>query len=203
MLLPDFKIKEYILNGKIVVDPFDEKMVGPGSLDIRLGYTFRVFKNLDTEALDVRNCEEETLFRTETKNYVIHHGKYSDLYILKSDKIPILIHPGEFILASIYEYVKLPNNIAAQIHGRSSIARLGLLIHTSAGWVDPGFAGHLTLEIINVNRIPIKLYPLTKIAQLTFYEVEPVEIPYDKRKSSKYVNEDGATFSRISWDFKV
>ncbi len=141
--------------------------------------------------------------KVETKDYVVHHGKLSDLYILKSDKVPIIIHPGEFILADVYEYVKLPNNIAAQIHGRSSIARLGLLVHTSAGWVDPGYAGHLTLELINVNKIPIKIYPLTKVAQLVFFETEEVETPYHMRKSSKYVEEEGATFSRISQDFKI
>ncbi len=201
MLLNDKKIKEYIKSGKIVVDPFDENLVGPSSLDIRIGFKFRVFKTINMEVLDIMNYNDDVLYRIEDKNYTIHVGKYSDLYILKNENTPIVIHPGEFILASVYEYIRLPKNIAAQIHGRSSIGRLGLLIHTSAGWIDPGYGGHLTLEIINVNKFPIKIYPLTKVGQIVFYEIEDVEIPYDQRKSSKYMNEEGATYSLISRDF--
>jgi dCTP deaminase len=202
MILNDKKIKEYIKSRKIVVEPFDENLVGPSSLDIRLGYKFRVFKSLEMEAIDIKDYEEDIYTRIDTENYIIHVGKYSDLYIIKNDSIPIIIHPGEFILASVYEYIELPDNIVGQIHGRSSIGRLGLLVHTSAGYVDPGYKGNLTLEIINVNKIPIKLYPKTKTAQIVFFETEPVEIPYDKRKESKYVGEEGATQSLISKDFK-
>jgi len=201
MILNDKKIKEYIKNKKIIVEPFDEKNVGPSSLDLRLGFKFRVFKNVDIEAIDPKTYDDLVLFRTETEKYIMHHGMFSDLYILKNPDCPIIIHPGEFILASIYEYIKLPNNIAAQIQGRSSLARLGLIIHTSAGWVDPGYSGHLTLEIVNVNKIPIKIYPLMKIAQITFFEIEEVEVPYDKRSTSKYINEEGATESKIRKDF--
>jgi len=201
MLLNDRKIKEYVKSGKIIVEPFEEENVGPSSLDIRLGFKFRVFKNVDREAIDPKNYEDTVLFRTETEKYTIHHGIFSDLYILKNSEYPIIVHPGEFILASIYEYIKLPSNIAAQIQGRSSLARLGLIIHTSAGWIDPGYAGYITLEIVNVNKVPIKLYPLMKVAQISFFEIEEAETPYDKRKSSKYINEEGATESRIRMDF--
>ena len=203
MLLSDKKIKEYIKNKKIIVDPFDESLIGPASLDLRLDFKFRVFKNIDIEAIDPKEYKDEVIFRTETDRYIIHHGKYSDLYILKSPNIPFIVHPGEFVLASIYEYIKLPNDIAAQIQGRSSFARLGLIIHTSAGWVDPGYSGHLTLEIVNVNKIPIKLYPMMRIAQISFFELESVETPYDARKNSKYVDEEGATASRIYKDFET
>ena len=201
MILVDKKIREYIKGGKIKVEPFDENMIGPASLDIRLGNKFRVFKTLEKEVIDVRDYYDDVYTRVETKDYIIHIGKYSDLYILKNDNVPIIIHPGEFILASVYEYVELPDNIVGQIHGRSSIGRLGLIIHTSAGYVDPGYKGYLTLEIINVNKVPIKIYPKTKVAQIVFIETESSEVPYDKRKGSKYLNEEGATGSLISKDF--
>jgi dCTP deaminase len=201
MILVDKKIREYIKGGKIKVEPFDENMIGPASLDIRLGYKFRVFKTLEKEVIDVKDYYDDIYTRVETKDYIIHIGKYSDLYILKNDNVPIIIHPGEFILASVYEYIELPDNIVGQIHGRSSIGRLGLIIHTSAGYVDPGYKGYLTLEIINVNKVPIKIYPKTKVAQIVFIETESSEVPYDKRKGSKYLNEEGATESLISKDF--
>ncbi len=201
-LLPDKKIREYIKEGKIVVKPFEESLVGPASYDVRLGYRFRVFKGSNLEVIDVREFKEEFKGKIEEEDRVIERHKYSDVVVLKSSESPFIIHPGEFILASIYEYVELPPNIAAQIQGRSSIARLGLLVHTSAGWVDPGYKGHLTLEIVNVNRVPVKLYPLMKIAQLQFFELEEnVEIPYNQRKLSKYIGEKGATESKISLDF--
>lgn len=124
------------------------------------------------------------------------------MYIAKNENVPVIIHSKEFVLASVYEYVKLPDNIAAQISGRSSLARLGIFVHTSAGWIDPGYSGHLTLEIYNANKIPIKIYPMTRIAQITFFEIEPVEMPYDRRASSKYVEEEGANYSKISEEFK-
>jgi len=201
MILVDKKIKEYIKGGKIKVEPFDGNMIGPASLDIRLGNKFRVFKTLEKEVIDVRDYYDDVYTRVETKDYIIHIGKYSDLYILKNDNVPIIIHPGEFILASVYEYIELPDNIVGQIHGRSSIGRLGLIVHTSAGYVDPGYRGYLTLEIINVNKVPIKIYPKTKVAQIVFIETESAEVPYDKRKGSKYLNEEGATESLISKDF--
>lgn len=201
-MLNDKKIKQYINDGKIKIEPFDESLVGPASIDVRLGFKFRVFKNTNTEVLDVKNYEDEPIFRERTKDYTIHVGRYSDLYIFDSPEKGFVIHPGEFILASIYEYIELPDNIAAQIHGRSSIGRLGLFVHTSAGWIDPGYKGHLTLEIYNVNKIPIKVYPLMKIAQIVFFEIESVEVPYNLRKGSKYVDEEGAQYSKITEDYK-
>jgi len=201
-LLSDKKIKEYVKKGIIKIEPFDENSVGPSSYDVRLGYRFRIFKNRNIEAIDIKNYKENFLFRKENKDEIIESYTTSDLIILKNPEKYIVIHPGEFILASVYEYIELPDNIAAQIQGRSSIARLGLIIHTSAGWIDPGYAGHLTLEIINVNKMPIKLYPLIKIAQIQFFELEEKsEEPYNKRKNSKYYKEEGATESRISIDF--
>jgi len=201
-LLSDKKIKEYVRKGKIVIKPYREEQVGPSSYDVRLGYRFRVFVPKNVEIIDIKSYKEELVGKIENEREILEVYKYSQVVNLKSNSY-FIIHPGELILASVYEYIKLPPNIAAQIQGRSSIARLGLLIHTSAGWVDPGYEGHLTLEIVNLNKIPVKIYPLMRIAQLQFFELEEdVEIPYNKRKSSKYVKEKGATESRIYLDFK-
>jgi len=201
-LLSDKKIKEYVKKGLISIVPFEESQVGPSSYDLRLGFKFRVFKNIGEAFIDPKKFNDELIDKKETEEYIIYNYKHTDLYQLKNENSIFVIHPNEFVLASVYEYIKLSDNIAAQIQGRSSFARLGLIIHTSAGWVDPGYSGHLTLEMVNVNKKPIILRPLMKIAQISFFEVEDVEIPYYKRKSSKYVEEDGATSSKISKDFE-
>ena len=200
MILSDAKIREYIRSGRIVVDPFDENLIGPASLDVRLGFKFRIFRPERTEIIDIRNYRESLISGEDREDRVVRHYTYSELVELKSPDAYFVIHPNEFVLASVYEYVKLPKDIAAVLHGRSSFARLGLLIHTSAGWVDPGYAGHLTLEIYNVNSMPIKLYPLTPIANLIFMSVEDVEAGYGER-GGKYYNEEGASPSLIYRDF--
>ncbi len=201
MILPDWKIRKYVKGGKIRVEPFDEKLVGPASLDVRLGFRFRTFRTGFLDYIDVRSFKDELLSKEEYEDHILERYRYSDVVVIKDPNRPFIIHPNEFVLASIYEYVGLPEDISAQINGRSSIARLGLLVHTSAGWVDPGYEGHLTLEILNVSSVPVRLYPLTPVAQLTFFEMEPAEVPYNKRKKSKYVKEKGATQSKISEDF--
>ncbi|MEM5882383.1 MAG: dCTP deaminase, partial [Candidatus Aenigmatarchaeota archaeon] len=149
-----------------------------------------------------KSFNDELISKEESEDSIIYHYKYTDLFQLKSENSVFVIHPYEFVLASIYEYIKLSDNIAAQIQGRSSFARLGLIIHTSAGWIDPGYSGYLTLEMFNVNKKPIVLRPLMKIAQISFFEVNSVEVPYYKRKTSKYMNEEGAESSKISKDFE-
>ncbi|MFH7903683.1 MAG: dCTP deaminase [Candidatus Aenigmatarchaeota archaeon] len=202
MLLSDKKIKEYVKQGKIIIVPFEESQVGPSSYDLRLGFKFRVFKNFGEAVIDPKNFNDVLIDKKETDEYIVYNYKYTDLFQLKSENSSFVLHPNEFALASVYEYIKLSDNIAAQIQGRSSFARLGLLVHTSAGWVDPGYSGHLTLELYNVNKKPIILRPLMKIAQISFFELDEVETPYYKRKSSKYVEEEGATSSKIHKDFE-
>ena len=201
-LLSDKKIKEYVKKGIISIVPFEESQVGPSSYDLRLGFKFRVFKNVGEAFIDPKKFNDELIDKKETEEYIVYNYKYTDLYQLKNENSIFVIHPNEFVLASVYEYIKLSDNIAAQIQGRSSFARLGLIVHTSAGWVDPGYAGYLTLELVNVNKKPIILRPLMKIAQISFFEVEDVEVPYYKRKSSKYFEEEGATSSKIYKDFE-
>lgn len=202
MLLSDKKIREYIKSGKITIIPFEESQLGPSSYDLRFGFKFRIFKNTAEAFIDPKKFNDEMIGKTENEEYILYHYKYTDLFQLKSENSIFVIHPNEFVLASVFEYIKLADNIAAQIQGRSSFARLGLLAHTSAGWVDPGYSGHLTLELYNANKKPIILRPLMKIAQISFFELDEVEIPYHKRKSSKYVEEDGASSSRIIKDFE-
>ncbi len=199
-LLPDWKIEEYIKSGKIVVKPFDPSLIGPASLDIRLGNRFRVFKSENLEVIDPFTFREEKLTEIVEEDRKIEIYKHSEVVVIEDGYF--VLHPNEFVLASIYEYIELPPFIAAQLNGRSSIARLGIVVHTSAGWVDPGYRGHLTLELINVNNVPVKLRPGMKVAQLTFFELEKVRTPYNVRPGSKYVDEPGATESRFSFDNK-
>jgi dCTP deaminase len=159
MLLSDRDIKDLIKKGEIIVEPFDENLVQPCSLDIRLGNEFRIFESHNIPYIDPKEPD-----------------KYSKL--IKCEDY-IIIHPGEFVLGRTLEYIKLPNHIAATLEGRSSLGRMGIIIHATAGFVDPGFEGTLTLEISNLSNLPVKLYPGMKIGQLAFYKLSsPCEKPY-------------------------
>lgn len=186
MLLSDITIRELIRKGEIVVEPFDESLIGPSSIDLRLGHEFVFFDRTRIEAIDPKKPVDDCL----EKIYV------------EGDK-PLILHPGQFVVASTLEYIKLPPYISARIEGRSSIARLGVIVHSTGGFVDAGFEGQLTLEMSNINIVPIKLYPKMKIAQLAFFlQDRPSEVPYNKRKTSKYIRQRGPTPSRIYLDFK-
>ncbi len=185
MILSDRTILRLIREGKIVIEPFDESLIGPSSIDLRLGDEFVVFERTKLSVIDPKTPIEEYTKR------------------IKVDKSEgFVIHPGEFVLATTLEYIKLPDDIAARIEGRSSIARLGLIVHSTGGFVDAGFEGQLTLEMSNINRIPIKVYPGMRIAQLAFIKQDsPSEVPYWKRKGSKYIKQRGPTPSKIHLDF--
>jgi len=185
MLLCDHTIRQLIARGEIVIEPFDESLVGPSSIDLRLGNEFRVFERTRIDAIDPRKPIEEL----------------TKLIVIKDDEA-FVIHPGEFVLATTLEYIKLPNYIAARIEGRSSLARLGIVVHSTGGFVDAGFEGQLTLEMSNLNQVPVKLYPGMRIAQLAFIiQDRPSEVPYGKRKTSKYYKQRGPTPSMIYKDF--
>ncbi len=201
-ILSDRDIKERIKEGSIVIEPLDlDEQLGPSSLDLRLGNKFRVFKHAHVDIIDPKNYDDSLL-----REYVLQRGKvkvqeytYTTLYI--SDE-PFIIHPGEFVLASTLERVKIPYDITARLEGRSSLGRLGLLVHVTAGYIDPGFEGNITLELGNVGKLPLKLYPGMRICQLVFESMtSPTTMPYNKREKSKYKDEKGATSSRISKDF--
>ncbi len=200
-ILSDREIKEMLEQKKIIVEPINiEEQLGPSSIDLRLDNKFRVFKQSAIEYIDTKNFDDKELVTYNIGKIRVREYENSILY---ENVDSFVIHPGEFILASTLERVEIPHDIVGRLEGRSSLGRLGLIIHATAGYVDPGFKGKLTLEIGNVGKLPIKVYPNMRICQLVFEKMcSPASIPYDKKKNSKYIHEDGATPSRISMDFK-
>ena len=162
MLLSDKSIREAQESGKIIIDPWDESLLQPASMDLRLGRKIRVFRNSRVPYIDVK---QELPELTE---------------VVEIDEVnPFFLHPSEFALGVIYERICLSSSIAARLDGKSSLGRLGLLVHSTAGWVDPGWRGHLTLELSNVSGLPISLYYQMKISQISFMELStPSERPY-------------------------
>ena len=171
MLLSDKSIKEALTDGRIKIDPWDEDLLQPASVDLRLGGKLRIFRNSRVPYIDVK---QEMPDLTEP---------------VEIDEVnPFYLHPSEFALGVILERVCLPNDIAARLDGKSSLGRLGLLVHSTAGWVDPGWRGHLTLELSNVSGLPITLYYGMRVSQISFLQLTtPAEHPYGSgRLDSKY-----------------
>jgi dCTP deaminase len=180
-VLSDGTIRRLVEEGRLVIEPWDESLVQPASVDLRLGDSFRVFHNHRVTAIDLREPP-----RNLTEEVQI------------SDDVPFAIHPGEFVLGRTLESVAIPEDVVARIEGKSSIGRLGLIVHATAGFVDPGFRGTLTLEITNLTRVPIKLYAGLPIAQLSFMALDaPAERPYGSAElGSHYQGQVAATESR-------
>ena len=186
MLMSDRDIRAEIEAGNVGLEPLDMSLLQPSSFDVRLDRFFRLFDNHKYGFIDpAENMSELTR-----------------LVEVKSDE-PFILHPGEFVLGSTYEYVTLPDNIAARLEGKSSLGRLGLLTHSTAGFVDPGFKGHVTLELANVSNLPIKLWPGMKVGQLCFFQLtSPSENPYGSDKyGSRYQGQRGPTASRSYLNF--
>jgi dCTP deaminase len=186
VLLSDRDIRAEISSGRVVVEPYDEAMVQPSSVDVRIDRFFRLFDNHKYEVIDPA-AEQPELTRTVE---------------VKPDE-PFFLHPGEFVLASTYEVVSLPDDVAARLEGKSSLGRLGLLTHSTAGFIDPGFSGHVTLELSNVATLPIKIWPGMKIGQLCFFRLSSAaEHPYGSaRYGSRYQGQRGPTASRSYLSF--
>ncbi len=186
MLLSDRDIRREVAAGRVDVDPFDDQMVQPSSIDVRLDRMFRVFENHKYPFIDPSEEQPELTREVQT------HGEE-----------PFILHPGEFVLASTYEVVTLPDDIAGRLEGKSSLGRLGLLTHSTAGFIDPGFSGHVTLELSNVATLPIKLWPGMKIGQLCLFRLEsPAEHPYGSDVyGSRYQGQRGPTPSRSYLNF--
>ena len=184
VLLSDRDIAAQLTSGRVRIDPLDESLVQPSSVDVRLDRYFRLFDNHKYPFIDPAE-EQPDLTR---------------LVEVSPDE-PFVLHPGEFVLASTWETVSLPDDIAARVEGKSSLGRLGLLTHATAGFVDPGFTGHVTLELSNVATLPIKLWPGMKIGQLCFFQLSSAaEHPYGAtRRGSHYQGQRGPTASR-SWE---
>ena len=186
MLLSDRDIKAEISAGRVQLEPYDEEMIQPSSIDVRLDRWFRVFENHKYPHIDP-SIEQEDLTR---------------LLETEGDE-PFILHPGEFVLGSTFEVVTLPDDVAGRLEGKSSLGRLGLLTHSTAGFIDPGFSGHVTLELSNVATLPITLYPGMKIGQLCLFRLSsPAEYPYGSEKyGSRYQGQRGPTPSRSYANF--
>jgi len=186
VLLSDGDIRKEIDSGRIRLEPWDPEMVQPSSVDVRMDRYFRVFENHRYPHIDPAEEQPDLTRLVETPG--------DEAFIL---------HPGEFVLASTYEVVTLPDDISARLEGKSSIGRLGLLTHSTAGFIDAGFSGHVTLELSNVATLPIKLWPGMKIGQLCFFRLtSPAEQPYGSGASgSRYQGQRGPTPSKSYQNF--
>ncbi len=186
MLLSDRDLRAEIAAGRVVLEPFDAGMIQPSSIDVRLDRFFRVFENHRYPHIDPAE-EQADLTR-------LVEAEPTEAFIL---------HPGEFVLASTYEVITLPDDIAGRLEGKSSLGRLGLLTHSTAGFIDPGFSGHVTLELSNVATLPIKLWPGMKIGQLCLFRLSsPAEHPYGSAVyGSRYQGQRGPTPSRSFANF--
>jgi dCTP deaminase len=180
-VLSDGTIRRLVAEGRVLVEPYDDTMVQPASIDLRLGTSFRVFHNHRITAIDLADPPRNLTEHVEV-----------------DDDESFVIHPGEFVLGRTQERVELPDDIVARIEGKSSLGRLGLIVHATAGFVDPGFKGTLTLEITNLTRVPIILWPGKPIAQLSFMALDrPAERPYGHPDlGSHYHGQEEATESR-------
>ena len=188
MLLSDRDIRSELAEGRIGLEPLDLDMVQPSSIDVRLDRFFRLFDNHKYPFIDPAEDQPDLTHLVE----------------VDADQ-PFILHPGEFVLGSTYEQVTLPDDIAARLEGKSSLGRLGLLTHSTAGFVDPGFSGHVTLELSNVATLPIKLWPGMKIGQLCIFRLSsPAEHPYGSAVyGSRYQGQRGPTASRSSHNFRT
>jgi dCTP deaminase len=186
VLLSDRDIRDEVDNGRVRLDPYDADMVQPSSVDVRLDRYFRVFENHRYPHIDPAADQPDLTRAVEPEG-----------------EEPFILHPGEFVLGSTYEQVTLPDDIAARLEGKSSLGRLGLLTHSTAGFIDPGFQGHVTLELSNVATLPIKLWPGMKIGQMCFFRLSsPAQDPYgSKRHGSRYQGQRGPTPSRSNLNF--
>ena len=187
-MLSDIDIKNSIKNNDIEISPLIEDYIQPSSVDLRVGADFRVFENHKYSHIDPK-------------------AQQDDLTSLVTATIeePFVLHPGEFVLGTTFEKVSLSNKVVARLEGKSSLGRIGLLIHSTAGFVDPGFSGYLTLELSNVANLPIKIYPEMKIGQISFYYLNsPSESEYGSETyGSKYQGQEGPTPSKSHTDFKL
>ena len=186
MVLSDRTIREEVEAGRIVFDPFDPSLIQPSSVDMRVDRKFRVFNNARYPYIDVRQPMEDLTSLVEV------------------DEEPFILHPGEFVLGQTLERVKLPTDIVARLEGKSSLGRLGLLIHSTAGFVDAGFEGNLTLELSNVANLPITIYHGMPIGQISFMRMDQaVDRPYGSGETgSKYQGQDEPTPSRFYLNFE-
>ncbi len=188
MLLSDRDLHAEIEAGTLIIDPFDPTLVQPSSIDVRLDRFFRVFNNLKYTHIDPAQQQDELTSLVEVSA--------GDAFVL---------HPREFVLSSTYESITLSDSTAGRLEGKSSLGRLGLLTHSTAGFIDPGFSGHITLELSNVANLPITLWPGMKIGQLCLFRLtSPSLHPYGSAEyGSRYQGQRGPTPSRSYLNFRI
>ncbi len=187
MLLSDRDIRAALDQGDLNIDPYDPAMVQPSSIDVRLDRLFRVFNNSRYTHIDPKLPQEELTTLVE----------------VDGDE-PFILHPGEFVLGATLESFTIPAHLAGRLEGKSSLGRLGLLTHSTAGFIDPGFCGHITLELSNTANLPIALYPEMKVGQLALFKMtSPAEAPYGSGAlGSKYQGQRGPTPSKAFLNFR-
>ena len=186
MILSDRSIKEAIASGRLGIEPFDPNLVQPSSIDVRLDNKFLVFRNTKRAFIDVKQPADDLMEMIE----------------VGSDE-PMFLHPHEFVLGSTIERVKMPDDLVGRLEGRSSLGRLGVVIHSTAGYLDPAFEGHVTLEISNLANLPVALYPGMRIGQISFsLMTTPADRPYGAARGSKYSGQQLPTASRLYLDFQ-
>src|SRR3954468_19765770 len=185
MVLSDRTIRRLLDEGRMEIEPYDAALLQPSSVDVRVDRLFRVFRNNRAPYIDVK-VEQDLTELVEV-----------------DDAEPFILHPGEFVLGSTLERVRLPDDLVARLEGKSSLGRLGLLIHSTAGFIDPGWDGHVTLELSNVANLPITIYHAMKIGQISFMQLsEPTSTPYGSTSlGSKYQGQRGPTPSRYWQNF--
>jgi dCTP deaminase len=188
MVLSDRTIRRLLEEGRIGIEPYEEELLQPSSVDVRVDRLFRVFRNSRYPYIDVKQAMDDLTELVEV-----------------DEEEPFILHPGEFVLGSTLERIRLPDDLVARLEGKSSLGRLGLLIHSTAGFIDPGWDGHVTLELSNVANLPITIYYGMKIGQLSFVQLtEPAETPYGAGAlGSKYQGQAGPTPSRYWKNFEV
>jgi len=191
-ILSDADIKKYLKEGKITIDPLEdiERQVQPSSVDLRIGSEFKGFKIIKKPFIDPKDSEDL--------------DSYMDSMHIE-DGESFIIHPNEFALATTYETVKVPDDLVARVEGRSSMGRLGITMHVTAGYIDPGFEGKITLEISNIGKMPVALYPGQRACQIVFETMtSPAEKPYGHpERDSKYMGQTRPESSRIKQDYEL
>ena len=191
-ILSDRDIKEHLKTGKIVIEPLEnpERQIQPSSVDLRIGNEFKGFKIIRKPCIDPMD-------KTDMDSYM------ESFYI--DDGQPFIIHPGEFALATTYETIELPDDLVARVEGRSSMGRLGITMHVTAGYIDPGFCGRITLEISNIGKMPVALYTGQRVCQIVFETMtSPSERPYGHPdRESKYMGQKSPETSKIKFDYEI
>jgi len=186
MILPDHEIRKLLEEGRLVVEPLEDRdiQIQPAWIDLRLGNRFHIFKITSTPFIDTRTDSE-----SQTEKLTVEDGD------------PFVIHPGEFILGSIKEYIKMPPDLMGVVDGRSSLGRLGIVIHSTSASINPGWEGEFVLEITNIGKMPVAVYPGQRIAKLVLHRLSsPAERPYNVRKEAKYNKEKDVTATKAHED---